>query len=85
MGKSGRKHFKRDILERVNKIKITVNEVVVLARKIVMNLFMKAKCFSMEISLDEIIRMPYDYGYIFEKKLDQIEEEMLLNKKFTRQ
>ena len=84
MGISSRKYFKRDILERVNKIKLTIDEIVTLAMQSVMNIFLKARQLSVNVSLEDIEKMSFEYEYIFEKELDKMAENKLLNTQYAR-
>ena len=84
MGISRRKYFKRDILERVNKIKLSVSEIITLAQKAIMNIYIKAKSLSVDVSLDDIKKMNPEEEYLFENELDKIAENKLLNKQYDR-
>lgn len=84
MGIADRKYFKRDILERVNKIKLNIDEIITLAQQSVMQIFIKAKHLSVPVSLNEINQMKCEEEFIFEQQLDKILEDRELTQIYER-
>lgn len=84
MGITDRKYFKRDILERVNKIKLNIDEIITLAQQAVMQIFIKAKHLSVHVSLNEINQMNCEEEFIFEQQLDKILEDRELTQIYER-
>lgn len=84
MGIADRKYFKRDILERVNKIKLNIDEIITLAQQSVMQIFIKAKHLSVPVSLNEINQMNCEEEFIFEQQLDKILEDRELTQIYER-